>query len=108
MTKTQKARHTPYYSLTQIEVQGDSQDVFEVYADKSKEQTVAFVYDEKLAKNLVRAVNSHEKLILAAKCALADLRHWADGNKVDYADADRQAINHHWTEVREEKRVVLK
>lgn len=57
----------PCYSLTQISTQdGDGQDAFEVYADESREQTVAFVFDEDMAKILVRAVNNHEKLVKLA------------------------------------------
>ena len=35
------------YSLTTINVQGDDQEAFELYADEEKAQTVAFVFDEK-------------------------------------------------------------
>lgn len=33
---------------------------------------------------------------------LADLRHWARINSVDYSDADRQAIGHFEAEINEE------
>jgi len=34
------------HNLTTINVQGDDQEAFEIYADETKEQTVAFVFDE--------------------------------------------------------------
>ncbi len=38
------------YTLTTINVQGDDQEAFEVYADETKEQTKGFVFDEKDAR----------------------------------------------------------
>ena len=43
---------TNAYTVTSIEVQGESQDVFEVYADAERSQTLAFVFDEPLARSL--------------------------------------------------------
>lgn len=70
---TNKTPHTPTYSLTQIPIQGNEQDVFEVYSDDSKEQTLGFVFDELLAQKLVRVVNSHEELLATVKEYLHDL-----------------------------------
>lgn len=40
---------------TTIIVQGECQDVFEVYADKSREQTIAFCYTEEQARLIAEA-----------------------------------------------------
>jgi hypothetical protein len=42
------------YTTTTINVQGGPQDAFEVYADDTREQTIAFVFDEAKA-NLIAA-----------------------------------------------------
>lgn len=44
------------YILTKIDVQGDPQTVFEVYADESREQTVGFVFTEEDANLLIDAL----------------------------------------------------
>lgn len=38
------------YDLTSIKVQEDYQQAFELYANEEKEQTLAFVFDEKFVK----------------------------------------------------------
>ena len=50
-------KHTPgpTYRLTTINVQGEEQAAFEVYADASKEQTIGFVFDEPFARTLASA-----------------------------------------------------
>ena len=50
------AHDSECYSLTSIEVDGDVQDVFEVYADATKEQTIAFVFDESLIPGILALV----------------------------------------------------
>ena len=52
-------KHTPgpTYNLTTIYVQGNDQEIFEVYADESCEQTLGFVYDEERAQLLAAAPN---------------------------------------------------
>jgi len=40
---------------TIITIQGEPQEVFEVYANETKEQTIGFVFDETTAKQLVSA-----------------------------------------------------
>lgn len=57
------------YSLTLINVQGNVQEVFELYADESKEQTVAFVCDE----NQVNVIGAAPDLLRACQAALAYL-----------------------------------
>ncbi len=47
--------------LTEIDVQGNPQQVFEVYADKSREQTVGFVFDEQDAILLENALIARKK-----------------------------------------------
>ncbi len=58
------------HTHTTIEVQGNPQEVFEVYADAEREQTIGFVFDEHVAKILPGAVNSYE----AMKAALETLK----------------------------------
>lgn len=41
-----------HYTLTTIEVQGEPQSCFEVYADSTKAQTLGFVFDEEVARIL--------------------------------------------------------
>ena len=79
-------KHTPgpTYNLTTIYVQGNDQEIFEVYADESCEQTLGFVYDEQRAQLLAAA----PELLAAAKAALADLEGmtpiaYPDGNEVE-------------------------
>jgi hypothetical protein len=55
------------YTETQINVQGESQNAFEVYADEEKEQTIAFCFDEELAKHLSRYRNNFDGLLSALK-----------------------------------------
>ena len=43
------------HTLTTINVQGDDQEAFEVYADDTKEQTIGFVFDERIARLLSAA-----------------------------------------------------
>jgi len=46
----------PCYALTTITVQGAEQEVFEVYADETRAQTIGFVFDEGDASRLFYAV----------------------------------------------------
>lgn len=48
------------FTQTQIDVQGNSQDAFEVYADETKEQTIAFCFDEPMARLITAAPYQHE------------------------------------------------
>jgi hypothetical protein len=41
-----------HYTLTTIDVQGEPQTCFEVYADSTKAQTLGFVFDEEVARIL--------------------------------------------------------
>lgn len=43
------------YTQTQINVQGEPQAAFEVYADETKEQTIAFCFDEANARLIAAA-----------------------------------------------------
>lgn len=65
------------YSLTTIEVQGDAQSVFEVYSDASREQTVAFVYDEHTARMLAIAPD----LLEALRAVLDNLQRTRDSDE---------------------------
>ncbi len=44
------------YSQTTIEVQGQKESVYEVYSDKSKEQTIAYVLEEKTALKILHSL----------------------------------------------------
>lgn len=46
------------YSQTQIEVQGQPQSVFEVYADADRSQTIGFTYDESTARLMEAAYDA--------------------------------------------------
>jgi len=46
----------PCFVLTTITVQGEEQEVFEVFADEARAQTIGFVFDEGDARRLFYAV----------------------------------------------------
>ena len=54
------------YTTSTINVQGDEQDAFEVYADATREQTIAFCFDTATLRLLLAAPD-----MLAALVALA-------------------------------------
>lgn len=57
------------YSLTTIEIQGQQESVYEVYADESREQTTAYALEEKNARLIAAA----QELLEACKaCLLRD------------------------------------
>jgi hypothetical protein len=49
---TQERWRGSHYTLTTIDVQGERQTCFEVYADSTKGQTLGFVFDEEVARIL--------------------------------------------------------
>lgn len=69
MSDETKGAFTPgaTYNLTTINVQGDDQEAFEVYADESREQTIAFVFDEKLAALVAACPDMLAALVLCVE-----------------------------------------
>jgi len=84
MTNQSKA-----YSTTTIQIQGDDQDAFEVYADESREQTIAFCFDTET----LRKILAIDDLLAFAENSRAALEeNGPDANLGNILDAARAAV----------------
>lgn len=72
----------PTYTLTTIAVQGDEQQVFEVYTDETKEQTRAFCFDEADA-NLIAAA---PELLGSVKEFVKSYEYYLNHDRADLPD----------------------
>lgn len=76
------------FTLTQINVQGEPQSAFEVYADETKEQTIAFCFDEPFARLIAAA----PKLLAGSQDFLAGWLHFCDCINFSKSNLDAAAI----------------
>ena len=60
------------YSMTTISVQGNEQEVFEVYSNEEKELTLGFVYGEQMANLLSSAPEMLDFLKACGDCRSGD------------------------------------
>lgn len=63
------------YSRTTINVQGDEQEAFEVYADESREQTIGFCFTEEDACR----IGVGRAMLDVLEDAAMDLQTWLEG-----------------------------